>query len=143
MGPRRKKAFEIFTTANELACSLYSDDVYIKYAAQQAMTRIGHVASHYLDWFYSIDYFNSRLDDILFFGFQETLEDDFRKLKIILSLPDEIKLPSDNKVSHKTSPQYSTKLNDIAIANLKKWYARDIEFYNYCAKIYQERWGHF
>ena len=65
---------------------------------------------------------------------------DFLKLKEILFLDNSIKLPNDDIKKHKTPSQYLTTLENSAVDNLKKWYKKDYEFYEYCRMIYDKRW---
>ena len=96
------------------------------------MRGVGHVKSRFLDWFVGTDYLLSRLSDVILIGFQETLQDDFNTLQAILGLPMELSLPCDPVVAHKTPPEFVTDIDDEATGNLRRWYAEDIQFYEFC-----------
>jgi len=91
------------------------------------------------DWFVDPDYLLSRLSDVVLIGFPETLQDDFNRLQTILRLPSEISLPCDPVVAHKTPPGFITDLDDQATANLRRWYAEDIQFYEFCRELRARR----
>ena len=96
------------------------------------MKTIKHVNSSYYDWFDSKDYFLSRLTDIIFIGFQESLEKDFNSLKKILDLPEVVNLPQDGTKAHRSPSNLDTDLEDKAKQNLMEWYASDYEFFKLC-----------
>jgi len=129
---REREAFECFGTPNDLAEALSAPDLTIKMKAEHAMNSINHVNKSFLKWFGSKKYLQSRIDDLFFIGFQESLETDFQVLKQKLDLPKDLSLPESNLLSHKNPTSASSFLNDKAIDNLKTWYAKDIEFYHYC-----------
>jgi hypothetical protein len=65
----------------------------MKSAAVNAMKYIYHINSIYWDWFENEAYFQSCISDVLFIGFQDSLNDDFEVLKEILGLSKSVKLP--------------------------------------------------
>ena len=125
-------AFSHFSTPNELALALSAKDVNIQNSAISAMKSIKHVNSSYSDWFDSKDYFLSRLTDIKFIGFQESLEQDFTNLRKILYLPKVVKLPQDATKAHRSPSHLDTYLEDKAKQNLLEWYVSDYEFFELC-----------
>src|SRR5689334_19331398 len=106
-----RRAFNRFSTALELARALSSHDSDVVSAAHAAMQGVRHVNSRFLDWFVSPDYLVSRLPDIILIGFQETLQDDFKRLRAILRLPTDVSLPLDPVRAHKTPPGFVTSLD--------------------------------
>ncbi|QTA87820.1 sulfotransferase family 2 domain-containing protein [Desulfonema magnum] len=134
--PEEKAAFQKFETANELACSIMSEDSKTSDAAVKAMKSVFHVNTSFWDWFENKEYFLSRISDIFFIGFQESLDHDFERLKMKLGLPDTVTLPTDNVEAHKGGYSDSEQfLEEKAIKNLEKWYAKDYEFLKLCRKI--------
>ena len=129
--PGEKIAFEGFSNANELAISLSSKDRQTKQAAVNAMVHISHLRSYY-SWFDSKEYFLTRLETVLFIGFQEQLESDFMSLKQILGLPEHIQLPQDDIQAHKNIYPQDSDLSPTAKRNLKMWYMRDYDFLQLC-----------
>ena len=129
------KAFRTFQKANDLAEGLSSRDPRRRAAAEEAMLSIRHVNSTYRDWIDGVPELNTRLDSILLIGTQETITDDFKRLKILLALPDNISLPSDDVLSHRTPSGFDRHLSTIAQGNLADWYHDDFVFYEYCIRL--------
>jgi len=126
--PREQRAFEVFAHANDLAEALFSDGE-LGAQALNAMTGILHVSTPQLSWF----------DDPwdLFYGArrpffvlrQGRLRQDFAAMARKLSLPVEISLPEDRTSAHRNDYAGVPPLSDLAIKNLQRWYAADIEFF--------------
>jgi hypothetical protein len=129
-----RRVFEAFETPNELAIALLDSESSNRSVALEAMNHIRHLW-HYNEWLVSTAYLESRSNDIMFVGFQESLDRDFEKLKAILNLDDEILLPTDQVGAHKSPPGLDKSLDDKARLNLKKWYEEDYEFFSYCKSL--------
>ena len=127
-----QEAFSRFDTPNRLAGALSSDDEEVRNRARSAMKSIEHVRDSYWKWFESEEYLLSRMDDIVFIGFQENLSGDFESLKLILGLPQSVSLPTDDILAHKNPGHFNKALDDRAVENLNQWYAKDIKFYTQC-----------
>lgn len=125
-------AFAAFSSADALARALYADDADLAARAEDAMRSIGHLRHPFLHWFESEEYFLSRLEDVLFVGFQESLSHDFEQLKRRLGLPADLALPDDPVTAHRNPDDIDRHLDDQAVANLRKWYAADYSFYELC-----------
>jgi hypothetical protein len=123
-----KEAFGRFPTPNALALALGSNSPQERAAAQNAMRAIEHVKDSYMCWFHSVAYFQSRLSDIALIGFQETLNDDFERLKRMFGLPAELALPGDPVKSHRNPETLDTSLDVLARENLREWYEADLAF---------------
>lgn len=136
--PDEKIAFDHFLTANQLALAIYSNDPQEAAKAQHAMQSIGHVRQSYWYWFKDEAYFRSRLPDVFFIGFQESLNQDFERLKQKLGMPADATLPADELHTHKNPNNVDKKLEDKAIDNLKRWYKADYEFIQLCRTLAQE-----
>jgi hypothetical protein len=130
-----ESAFRQFHTPNELALALSSENQRTRKAGLRAMKAIMHVRTSYWDWFKSEPYFLSRLSDILFIGFQETLDEDFEILKKMLCLPAAIMLPENDIEAHRNPRDLDTSLEMEAIKNLREWYAADYEFMRLCREL--------
>ena len=63
------------------------------------------------------------------------LEADFESLKDLLGLPGDLELPSDPVLAHRRPPEMDGTLSDTAVANLRAWYADDVEFYERCLEF--------
>jgi len=126
--PVEKIAFDRFRTPNELACALSSNDDELKLAAEHAMKSIGHVKSSFWDWFESEAYFISRRSDILFVGFQESLDRDIQTLKAKLGIAVDLRLPDDDAQAHRTPSDLDIRLEPVAVENLKRWFEAEYGF---------------
>jgi Sulfotransferase family len=126
--PAEAAAFARFETPNALAGALASRDPSTRATAEAAMRGITHVQSSYWDWFHDPAYFESRLNDVLLVGFQETLDSDFELLKSLLDLPSHVRLPTDAIASHRAPPGLDRTLDSTSQAILREWYARDYKF---------------
>lgn len=131
-------AFERFPTPTDLALALGSSDPEEREAAEAAMGAIDHVRRSFWDWFGDEAYFRSRLDDVFFVGFQETLEADFFELRELLGLPETIRLPSDDVEAHRR-PEPPSPLPAEAEALIRRWYAADYDFVRLCAETVLDR----
>lgn len=130
-----ENAFGLFNSPNELALALADDDNLKHLAAVSAMNEIRHVNSHYYDWFISKEYFQKRIDDILFIGYQESLDKDFIKIKKLIGLSNDITLPTDDFKAHKNPIDLDRNLDAIAKERLKLWYEKDYEFFYFCKNM--------
>ncbi len=126
------EAFRHFRKANDLAEALSATDAEMAMRARQAMRGISHLKNTYKDWFSSEQELDDRLDSILLVGLQEKLNTDFEHLKRLLKLPETVCLPADDKLAHRTPPEFDRRLSPQAERNLSEWYAEDIRFYEHC-----------
>jgi hypothetical protein len=136
--PAEAAAFALFETPNALGCALASRDPSTRAAAVAAMIGIRHVKSSYWDWFHDRAYFEYRSRDVLFIGFQETLDRDFERLKALLKLPTYVQLPTDEAASHRSPRGLDRTLDAAAQAALKEWYVRDYEFIDVCRSLHSQ-----
>lgn len=128
-------AFERFTTPDDLARALSSDDREERLAAEHAMRNIGHVNTPYSYWFGDERAVRKRLPDIFFIGFQDRLDDDFELLKRKLDLPLDARLPSEEIAAHRTPLGFSQYLSNKARTNLEGWYEADLDFVALCREL--------
>jgi hypothetical protein len=131
-------AFARFKTPNELAEAL-NTGVAAQRDAEKAMSAIYHLRHPYLYWFHSIDYFLSRQEDIFFIGFQETLVEDFSRLKAKLQLPEQVQLPTTSRFMHRNPAHFDRRLSDRAVGNLRQWYADDYRLLDLCMTIINKK----
>jgi len=138
---QEKILFSYFRTPNQLAASLSNVCCDKNKLALSALHEIGHI-HHLIHWYKSIEYFNSRIDDILFIGFTETLDSDFDKLKKLLNLPSKITLPKDSIGVMKGPTRIREQdkiIQEPGLTFLKEWYKQDIEFVALCKEIMASR----
>ncbi len=136
--PEEAEVFAVFSTPGELAAALADDSSAHHQLAIKGMQNIFHL-SHYSDWYKDEDYFNQRLDSILFVGFQESLSADFATLKKILGISRWAKLPSSEVVSHRNPADVDKSIPDSAMPRLKQWYQADYAFVEKCRSLMQTR----
>lgn len=129
---REAIAFNLFSTANQLAEALGSDNINYRNNAVEAMQNIQHVKNSFFDWIETEEYFEKRSGDIILIGFQENLISDFNKLKKKLGLPTELILPDDDIKAHRNPAIVDKYLSSSAKSNLANWYQKDIHFYHMC-----------
>lgn len=127
-----RKAFNRFKTPNELALALSSSDLDLRAQAHHAMSTVRHIKDTYTETFGSIEYIKRRCDDILFIGFQESLDADFARLTRALNVQDKIFLPRDDVLAHRSPGGVDKHLDVDAIENLRKWYSEDSKLLEFC-----------
>ncbi len=132
--PLEKEVFDKFNTPNQLACALSNTLSEDHLLAMKAMENIQHF-KRYNNWYGDLAYFHFRIKDILYIGFQESLDKDFNKLKIILGLPEDTKLPDDDVGAHRNPKGLDKSLDKDAIIALNDWYDEDIKFLALCKEL--------
>jgi hypothetical protein len=131
--PEEEVAFTNFGDPDSLARAL--DPSNPKHEeALQAMRSIRHVKTSYWDWFGSLADIKAREEAILFIGFIESLDADFRSLADRLKLTRGLSLPQDERLAHRANRERKRTpvLSEEGKRWLKQWYARDYEFIEYC-----------
>jgi MoaA/NifB/PqqE/SkfB family radical SAM enzyme len=127
-----RAAFERFQSPNELARTLSSGGVEGE-LARTAMVAIQHLCSN-LTWLESEEYLLSRLPDIFYIGFQETLNADFEGLRQKLGLPADLRLTDDEIAANRNPSHLEYNLDEVAVANLRDWYAADQRMVEFCRR---------
>ena len=133
--PNEEAVFRRFSTPNELALALSSDNQQLQIAAATGIKSLLHLKAPLQTWFKSESYLLSRRSDILLIGFQETMNEDFELLRRIVNLPAEVNLPQDEVAAHKNPIHVDRRLDAEAIRNLKVWYEKDYRFFDMCKEI--------
>jgi hypothetical protein len=128
-------AFKNFSTPNELAEALSSDDQTLKKSADFAMRHIGHVSSSYWDHFLDEKTLKDRTKDVLLVMRQERLANDFEILKKKLKLAKHVSLLNNKVVNHVTPESSDKKLSPKAVENLSLWYQKEYQFINLLEKL--------
>lgn len=126
-------AFSRFEHANDLAECLFKNDKQ-GHEAAQAIESISHTSRHQIDWFQRTGQFLT-LTPPLWIIRQEHFDNDFSELlsksNIELSYSD-LQVSKDAMTTHKNDYTEAAEFSDLAITNLKRWYARDYVFYELC-----------
>ncbi|MBA3436345.1 MAG: sulfotransferase family 2 domain-containing protein [Chloroflexi bacterium] len=133
--PGERRAFERFSTPDELARALSSEDARVSTAARHAMTRIGHVRYPLSRWLGNAELLRKHRDRIVLVGWVDTLESDFERLKDTLDLPASCRLPDSDDAAHRAPSTGSTGLSDEAVANLRQWYRADYDLIEACRML--------
>ncbi len=133
-----KLVFETFTSPDELARGLSSTDPEKRRIAELGMTKIQHIKDSFWDWFGDEDFFRSRVSDLFFIGFQESLNHDFPALRDKFGMPKQVVLPQDDIKAHKNPDSANTELSEEAQKNLRAWYKEDYRFMEICAELIEK-----
>lgn len=131
---KERALFTTFETPNELALALADEESPEHELARASMGTLQHT-EHFSKWLVSMEYLESRIDDLFFIGFQESLDEDFERLKKKLGLGDEVRLPTDDVVAHKSPPGLDTSLDAKARECLEAWYREDLELLERCKAL--------
>lgn len=125
--PEERVAFERFATPRALADALAEPGGEPRQRAELAMESIRHLRRRLTLWTGSPSYLRQNLDRVLYIARQETLDDDWERLKELLGLPPGLELPRDDVTAHRTPYAGDRTLSDEGIAALRAWYADDYE----------------
>lgn len=136
--PGERAVYEAFASPNDLALALAQSCADPESPAVQAMSAVKHLG-HYNFWYRDIPYFKTRLEDILFVGFQDSLDADFTELKRLLGVSDHVALPTDDVSAHRNDATLDRRLDPEARIALEQWYAEDIAFIEYCRQLQKQR----
>ena len=132
-------AFATFQHPNDLALALSSAREGLRAQAFAAMRSIFHLSHGYDGWLHHPDYVASRRDDIFWVGDMARLGADFEVLRTLLGLGQECRLPSDATEANIAHTTDRTVLDAAAISNLRLWYQRDFELFDYCVASFPPR----
>ena len=132
--PAEAAAFERFSTPQALAEGLGSDDEETRKAAEDAMKAIQHIRGirRFLG---SPKQVMAHRRQIAYIGRQETLDDDWHRIRALLELPEEIELPSDPKKAHRRTPSSDPALDPRAEEILRGYYRQDYEIIAACERL--------
>lgn len=125
-------AFSRFEHANELAEALFRGDA-AGYLAAQAIQSIRHTAMQQIDWFERIGFLDLRPP--VWIIRQERFAEDFatflNRLGVRAAYGD-LTPAQDATTAHSNDYSQVPPLSDLAKQNLRRWYSRDIVFYDLC-----------
>ena len=123
-GRDERRAFERFSSPEQLASALYSDDEPIRVAARDAMGAIRHLRYPYSYWLGAPDAFAASRASLFFIGFQERFEHDFERLCKLLSI-DPRTPPADSFFAHRNPESSQTRLTTEGEAAVRRWFNED------------------
>jgi Sulfotransferase family len=122
-----RQSFEWFPTPQELADALAEPPGELRARAEFAMSSIRHLKRHQISWTGTPAYFRRHLDSVLYIARQETLDEDWERLKELLELPSELALPRDEVAAHRNIYPDDRSLSERGEAAVRAWYSRDYE----------------
>jgi hypothetical protein len=127
-------AFARFQHANELAEALFRTDA-AGYEAAQAIQSIRHTAMQQIDWFERVGFLDLRPP--VWIIRQENFAADFGVFLARLGLPlrfDDLQPATEAAAAHSNDYSQVPPLSELARENLRRWYARDLVFYELCVQ---------
>ena len=89
------------------------------------MQSIRHLNRPMTFWTGKPSYLERNLDRVLYVARQETLSEDWEKLKELLDLPRGLALTKDEVIAHKTEYTGDRTLSEKGTAAVRAWYADD------------------
>jgi hypothetical protein len=122
-----RRAFGWFSTPQALADALAEKRGRDNRRARIAMDSIGHVKRRMTFWTGKPDYLRRHLDQVLYVARQETLSEDWERLKELLDMPREVMLSGDDTIAHRTDYIGDRVISEKGTRALRKWYAEDYE----------------
>lgn len=120
--PEEAAAFARFATPDALARAIGTPE------GDAAMRGIRLLRDPFRSWLVDRATFESRCGDLLFAGFQETLNADFAQLRELLGLPATVALPEDDVHAHRNPAGLDKRLSPEAMERLREWYREDYEW---------------
>ena len=133
--PAEAEAFARFPTAQSLALALASTDPDVRPHAEAAMREIRHLRG-IRRALGSTRHVIERRKQIAYLGRQETLDADWQRLRAVLELPDEVRLPVDPTKAHRRDRSDAPPpLDEPARAALRQWYWREYEILRVCERL--------
>lgn len=133
-----RKCFGWFSTPQELAEALTKGWGPQRKKAEFAMKSIRHLRKPMIWWTGTADEFRSKLGRVLYIARQETLDEDFQRLKKLLDLPADLALPSDPVQAHRFTGDADRSLTPKMVAALREWYADDYALIEVCDEARKE-----
>ena len=124
---RERLAFEWFDTPRALADALAESRGRARQRAIYSMWGDRHVNRPATHWIGKPADLHRNLGKVLYVARQETLAEDWERIKELLGLEREIMLPDDDFIAHRTAYTGDRTLSDKGMLALRKWYADDYE----------------
>ena len=120
-----RRSFTWFATPQELADALASPWPWKRKRAKFAMESINHLKKPLVWWTGPAAEFRGKLHKVLYIARQETLDEDWPRLRSLLALPSHIELPSDPIQAHRFTGSDDRSLTPEMVDAIKEWYADD------------------
>lgn len=132
---RERQSFEWFPTPQSLADALAEPSGEPRDRAEFAMQAIGHVQWPMTHWTGTPKYVRKHIKKILYVARQESLDEDWERLKELLDLPREQMLPDDAVLAHRSTHTDDREISPKGVRALREWYADDYELLELCEDL--------
>jgi Sulfotransferase family len=132
--PAEEQVFTRFPTSHALALALASPDPEQRRHGDAAMRSIRHMRG-IRRTLGSPREVIARRKQIIYIGRQETLDADWERIRALLELPADVRLPTDPRKAHRRERTDERPLDDAAKAALREWYAREYEILRVCDRL--------
>jgi hypothetical protein len=123
-----KYIYETYESVNDFVNALCDNIVPEKFKTFIALT------GSYSRWLGTTAHIIQKIEDgtIIFVGQQEYLNEDFERLKLLLSIPEQVTLPpvENIKKSNSIPRAFDTSLSDKSVKYLQSYYAKEYEVMN-------------
>lgn len=131
--PREAKIFTTFSTPNEMAESLTSEDEALRAIATKGMGGSVHFKFGLRHCLGSVEFLEQSAERLAFIGHLPTLTQDFEVLKRLIGVPADIELPPENQpMFHKTPSSQERKLSNLGEQNIRDHYKDEYPIYEWC-----------
>lgn len=137
--PAEEKFFKRFNTANEALEGLTAPDQTTRDIAKNGLKHGWHMRDKQVRWVGGMDYLKANIHRVFHVNFNETLVEDFDRLVKKLDLPEDIMLPTDERIANISKNDEDDKeLSELARINLIKHYIKDYDMYNFLMTLKQQ-----
>lgn len=131
-------AFGLFDSPNELAESLSAAEPHLRACAEFSMLAINHVRKGLRWYLRDVECLERHRERIVFILLQEHLEPDLRAFTERIGVPLGAAGVSPAERLHAAAPEDERELSAAGLANIREWYGRDQEIYDWCV-AYHDR----
>jgi len=130
-----RASMELFPTPDALACNLSSDVPGVAAQAANGMNSIHHACDDISYYLGGLDGIQKSVSQVLFVGRTEHLNDDYKKLTLLLSARNSFSAEPAQELPRVHSnddidPEFKS-LSRCAVQNLHKWYAEDYKIIDF------------
>lgn len=135
---REAMIFEVWQTPQALASGLLADDPVDRQLAEWGLANIRHL--HTLHSHVGTrSTIRLRRRRVVYIARQETLADDWVKIRRLLGVPEDVELTDDPVKAHRRNTVVDDELTPEVQAALRKWYVQDYRLLSYCERL--RRWN--
>jgi hypothetical protein len=133
-----EQAFKWFDTPQDLALALGKRRGKKRAQAEFTMQAIRHIRRPLSLWLGDVEHLRKKLPQVAYIARQETLDEDWERIKTMLELPPDLELPSDPVQAHRAPEELDRTLTPKMVDNLKEWYAEDYKLVALCDEVRPE-----